>query len=189
MTISSPVERPPIIDGNVARFKLLLGDIRDVFTKQDNAPISSVELVKALVAIEGRPWSAAANPFNPMVLARILARMQIKPRLVGRGAARVRGYKRAQFTGAIKRYRPPKNGPKGADAPVAASSTGAGRLSDLRIRQHAEWYSERGYWHYSPAAIAAGALDAELRAILRREVGPELVEVEFARVIKIVRRQ
>jgi hypothetical protein len=55
------VERPPIIDGNVARFKLLLGDIRDVFTKQDNAPISSVELVKALAAIEGRPWSAAAN--------------------------------------------------------------------------------------------------------------------------------
>jgi hypothetical protein len=52
MNISSPVERPPMIDGSVARFKLLLGDIRDVFTKQDNAPISSAELVKALVAIE-----------------------------------------------------------------------------------------------------------------------------------------
>jgi uncharacterized protein DUF3631 len=152
---SSPVERPPIIDGNVARFKLLLGDIRDVFTKQDNAPISSVELVKALAAIEGRLWSAAANPFNPMELARILARMQIKPGLVGRGAARVRGYKRAQFTRAIKRYRPPKNGPKGADA-------GRGQL-------HRRWRGQR--------------------AILRREVGPELVEVEFARVIKIVRRQ
>jgi hypothetical protein len=59
-------------------------------------------------------------------------------------------------------------------------------LSDRRIQEHAEWYSGRAYWHYSPAAIAAGALDAELRAILSREVGPERVEVEFARVTKVI---
>jgi hypothetical protein len=39
----------------------------------------------------------------------------------------------------------------------------------------------------SPAAIAAGVLDAELREILRREVGSERAEVEFARV-KAARR-
>jgi Protein of unknown function (DUF3631) len=188
MNISSPVERPPIIDGNVARFKLLLGDIRDVFAKRDNAPILSVELVKALIAIEGRPWSADANPLTPMRLALMLHRMQIRPRPMG--LLRRMGYRRAQFTNAIKRYRPPKNGPGGADAPVAASANGTGQgLSDRRIAEHADWYSERAYWHYSPAAIAAGALDAELRGILRREVGPEGAEVEFVRVIKMVRRE
>jgi hypothetical protein len=82
-----------------------------------------------------------------------------------------------------------KNDPKGADAPVMASTNGAERsLSALRVQQHAKWYSDRAYRHYSPAALAAGALDAELREILRREVGPELVEVEFSRVIQMVRR-
>jgi hypothetical protein len=37
------------------------------------------------------------------------------------------------------------------------------------------------------AALAAGELDAELRAILRREVGPERVEAELARVLRIWR--
>jgi hypothetical protein len=101
-------------------------------------------------------------------------------------------------TKAIKRSPPPKNGPGGADAPaapkgadappvapVAVSPNGTERgLSDLRIRQLAEWYAEASYRDYSPAAIAAGVLDAELRAILRREVGPEGAEVEFVRVTK-----
>jgi hypothetical protein len=174
-----------MVDGNVARFKLLLGDIRDVFTKQDSAPISSAELVKALVAIEGRPWGKTSNPLTQIRLARLLARMQIRPGCIGPEATRVRGYKRTQFTGAFKRYLPPC-----VDAPVMASANGTGRgLSDRRIQEHADWYSDRAYWHYSPAAIAAGVLDAELRAILCGEVGPERVEVEFARVIKIVRRQ
>jgi hypothetical protein len=90
-------------------------------------------------------------------------------------------------TKAIKRSPPPKNGPGGADAPpvapVAVSPNGTERgLSDLRIRQLAEWYAEASYRDYSPAAIAVGALDAELRAILRREVGSEGAEVEFVRV-------
>jgi hypothetical protein len=69
-------------------------------------------------------------------------------------------------------------------SPAAASATDLERgLSDLRIRQLADWYEDRGYRHYSPAALAAGALDAELRAILAREVDPERVEVEFARVV------
>ena len=42
------------------------------------------------------------------------------------------------------------------------------------------------YWHYSKNALDAGALDAELRAILRKEVFPEHVEIEFERVMKVV---
>ena len=40
------------------------------------------------------------------------------------------------------------------------------------------------YWHYNKNALDAGALDAELRAILRKEVFPEHVEIEFERVMK-----
>jgi hypothetical protein len=41
--------------------------------------------------------------------------------------------------------------------------------------------------HHSPNALAAGALDAELRAILQKEV-PERVESEFQAIMKLVRR-
>jgi len=41
------------------------------------------------------------------------------------------------------------------------------------------------YWHYNKNALDAGALDAELRAILRKEVFPEHVEIEFERVMKV----
>jgi hypothetical protein len=95
----------------------------------------------------------------------------------------------------VKSYRRAKKNSKrvGVSATaIAPVVTDAGDdkqgLSDLRIRQLAEWYTDGGYWHYSPAGIAAGALDAELRAILHREL-PDRVEVEFARVRRIVRRE
>ena len=61
-------------------------------------------------------------------------------------------------------------------------------LSSRRVQEHARWYSDAAYWSYSPNALAAGALDAELRAILRKEVFPEHVEIEFERVMKAVPR-
>jgi hypothetical protein len=86
----------------VARLKLLLNDIRDVFARRRNAPIPSAELVKALVAIEGRPWSSAANPLTQRKLAKMLARMRIRPGRVG--AACLGGYRRAQFKAANKKF-------------------------------------------------------------------------------------
>ena len=59
-------------------------------------------------------------------------------------------------------------------------------LSSRRVQEHARWYSDAAYWSYSPNALAAGALDAELRAILRKEVSLEHVEIEFERVMKAV---
>ena len=59
-------------------------------------------------------------------------------------------------------------------------------LSIHRIWQHADWYSDQAYWHHSKNALDAGVLDAELRAILRKEVLPEHVEIEFERVMKVV---
>jgi len=46
---------------DASRLKLLLADIRDVFIKKGGvergAEISSADMVKALVAIDGRPWA------------------------------------------------------------------------------------------------------------------------------------
>jgi hypothetical protein len=81
--------------------------------------------------------------------------------------------------------------PEGARTSVQnAANTGNGGepgLSSRRIQELATWCSDRAYWHYSPNALAAGALDAELREILRKEVLPEHVEIEFKRVMKEVR--
>jgi len=101
-----------------------------------------------------------------------------------------------------KRRRLAKSGVQ-ADAPIMAVESGApdasiaspaveaeqAPLPLIRVRQLAEWYSDRAYWHYSPAALAAGELDAELQAVLRREVGPDRAEVEFARVLRMAHRE
>jgi hypothetical protein len=91
-----------------------------------------------------------------------------------------------------------------ADLPIQNPS-----LDSRRVRELAEWYAgqadkrsnvppspaiygqtpRRVYGvHHSPNALAAGALDAELRAILQREA-PELVEIEFERIMRLVRRE
>jgi hypothetical protein len=68
--------------------------------------------------------------------------------------------------------------------PDPANDRGERGLSSRRVQEHARWYSDAAYWSYSPNALAAGALDAELRAILRKEVSLEHVEIEFERVMK-----
>ena len=71
--------------------------------------------------------------------------------------------------------------------PDPANDRGERGLSSRRVQEHARWYSDAAYWSYSPNALAAGALDAELRAILRKEVSLEHVEIEFERVTKAAR--
>jgi hypothetical protein len=59
-------------------------------------------------------------------------------------------------------------------------------LSSRRVRELTEWRSEQAYWNYTPTEIAAGKLDAALRAVLAKEVPAECVETEFGRVMKLV---
>src|SRR5262249_31633123 len=102
---------------------------------------------------------------------------------VGPKNARVRGYKVWQFAEAFERYLPPE----GVCTPVhQAANMGNGverGLSDRRIHELANWYRDQEYWRFSPNALAAGALDAELRAILHKEISREFVEIEFKRVL------
>jgi Protein of unknown function (DUF3631) len=71
-----------------SRLELLLGDIRDTFT---GAEMPSADLVKALVAIEGRPWAEFGKSQRPLTqtrLARLLKPLGIAPGNVGpEGAA------------------------------------------------------------------------------------------------------
>jgi hypothetical protein len=159
---------------DASRLKLLLADIRDVFIKEGaverGAEISSADLVKALVAIEGRPWAEMGKngkrgkPLTQFKLAHMLKPLAIASGHIGS----VRGYKLWQFEEAFLRHLPSERGLI---------------LSSRRVQELAEWCSHQAYWHYSKNALDAGALAADLRAILRKEVPPWHVEIEFERVL------
>src|SRR5262245_32513532 len=160
---------------DASRLALLLADIRDVFIKEGaverGAEISSAALVKALVAIEGRPWAETGKngkrgkPLTLMKLAQMLKPLAIAPDHLDSGTS-VRGYKLWQFEEAFLRHLPSERG-----------------LSSRRVQELAEWCSHQAYWHYSKNALDAGALAADLRAILRKELPPWHVEIEFERVL------
>jgi len=203
-------EEMPILPPDVSRLALLLADIRDVFAKEGEAPeIASADLVKALVALEGRPWAEMGKSGKPLTqnrLARMLKPLGIGPDKIGPEDKRLNGYKRERFKDAFARYLPPEEASKpdsrterdemgtserfqsGQPEPPVTASTNGGEqsLSSRRVQELADWYSDQAYWHYSPNALAAGELDAALRANLRKEVFPEHVEIEFERVMKAV---
>src|SRR5262245_17717383 len=153
---------------DTARLELLLADIRDVFAKTGGAEISSADLVKELIALEGQPWGERGrNGKRGKPLTQVKLAHMLKPLAIVSGQLDVvRGYKLWQFEEAFSRYLPPERS-----------------LSSRRVQDLAEWYSHRAYWHYSKNALDAGALDAELRAILREEVSPWHVEIEAERVV------
>src|SRR5262245_40632284 len=96
-----------------ARLKLLLADIRDAFAKTGGAEISSADLVKELIAIEGRPGAERGKngkrgkPLTQFKLAHMLKPLAIASGHIGPEAC-VRGYKFWQFEEAFSRYLPPE---------------------------------------------------------------------------------
>ena len=188
---------------DAARLELLLGDIRGIFKEAVELP--SADLVSRLVVIEGRPWAEMGKSGKPLTqnrLARMLKPLGIAPDRIGPEDKRLNGYKRERFKDAFARYLPPEEASKpdsrterdemgtserfqsGQPEPPVTASTNGGEqsLSSRRVQELAAWYVDQAYWHYSPNALAAGELDAALRVILRKEVLPEHVEIEFARV-------
>jgi hypothetical protein len=129
-----------------AKLRLLLGDIRDAFAKEGEAPvanmfaekvaveIASADMVKALIAIEGRPWAERGKngkrgkPLTPMKLAQMLKPLAIAPDHLSSGTS-VRGYKLWQFEEAFLRHLPSERG-----------------LSSRRVQELAEWCSHQAYW-------------------------------------------
>jgi Protein of unknown function (DUF3631) len=128
---------------DASRLELLLGDIQDAFAKKGEAPvanmfaekvdveIASADLVKALVAIEGRPWAEMGKSGKPLTqakFARMLKPLGISPGNIGEEKARVRGYKLTQFEEAFSRYLPPEGDSKCTGA-QNAPNTGTSDIS------------------------------------------------------------
>ena len=125
-----------------ARIELLLADIRDAFAKEGEAPVAnmfaekvdveivSADLVKALVAIEGRSWAEMGKSGKPLTqnkLARMLKPLDIRPGKVGPKNARLNGYKLSQFKDAFDRYL----GSEGVSQPDNRTERDEIRTSDI----------------------------------------------------------
>src|SRR5262245_51186735 len=125
---------------------------------------AGLDIIAAVWAERGKNGKRG-KPLTPMKLAQMLKPLAIAPDHLGSGTS-VRGYKLWQLEEAFSRYLPPEQG-----------------LSSRRVQELAEWCSHQAYWHYSKNALDAGALDADLREILRKEVPPWHVEIELERVL------
>ena len=72
-------------------------------------------------------------------------------------------------------------------APQPTNGSTEPGLSQRRIRELADWYSDQGHQRYCEDKLDTAELDADLRLILREEVAfPEHVEIEFERVMQAV---
>jgi putative DNA primase/helicase len=108
----------------------LLADIRDYFAEREVDRVFSADLVKALVALEGRPWAEwgrAEKPMTPHALARQLKKFEtgddtsIAPGSIRIGGDTSKGYLLSQFDDAFRRYLPQERGIEGAEIPFKPS--------------------------------------------------------------------
>ena len=108
---------------DAGQLELLLGDIRDIIGAKTE--MSSADLVKSLVAIEGHTWAEMGKGRKPLTqnrLARMLKPLGIAPDNVGPEDARVRGYRMEWFKEAFDRYlEPVPEAPPTKTAPQGAS--------------------------------------------------------------------
>jgi Protein of unknown function (DUF3631) len=99
-----------VVAGDEAsRLEILLGDIRDIFKEEGKAEISSADLVKTLIAIEGHSWGELGKSRKPLTqnrLARMLKPLSITPQHLGQD--RARGYVFDHFMDAFARYSAPE---------------------------------------------------------------------------------
>jgi hypothetical protein len=104
-------------DASSSLLEVLLTDIRDVFTEKKKDQMSSVDLVQALVDLEGHPWAEMGKSRKPLTqtrLARLLkgpgfciAPERITERITVAGQdteMRLRGYVLAHFEEVFSRY-------------------------------------------------------------------------------------
>lgn len=83
----------------------LLADIRHAFDRLQRERVSSVDLVRALVALEDAPWGETPQ-IDTRALARMLRPFDVRPRLVRVGETVLRGYIQADFADPFGRYLP-----------------------------------------------------------------------------------
>jgi putative DNA primase/helicase len=84
---------------------VLLNEIDKIFAGSGEARLPTVQLVASLNIIPDRPWSGPANAMSPHRLARILRPLGIKSKSIRLADGTTpKGYERAAFADALKRY-------------------------------------------------------------------------------------
>jgi hypothetical protein len=87
---------------------MLLADIRDIFDRIEDDPVSVADLVDALVEMEDRPWPEFSHgkPITKVKLSRMLKRFSIVSAVKREGKTVFRGYAKNAFNDAFARYTP-----------------------------------------------------------------------------------
>lgn len=87
---------------------MLLEDIRQIFEDDGSDKLFSENLVKALHALEERPWSEwgqhQRKPMSKTHLAGLLRPFDIRPTTVDIASTKAKGYHKADFADAWERY-------------------------------------------------------------------------------------
>jgi hypothetical protein len=92
-----------------SRLEILLGDIQTISKGEREMP--SADLVKALIAIEGRPWAEMGKARKPLTqngLARMLKPLKIRSEDIWIDSRSLKGYVFRHFEEAFARYLPPE---------------------------------------------------------------------------------
>ncbi len=86
----------------------LLADLRDLFATGPADKLATGGILHYLTTLEDRPWGdyAQGAPLTPRQLARLLDGFNIKVRQIREGSATRKGYVRADFADAFRRYLP-----------------------------------------------------------------------------------
>ncbi len=117
----------------------LLADLRDLFATTTADRLATAAIIRHLTALEDRPWAddAQSDPLTPRHLATLLEEFRIKAKQIRQGADTRKGYIRADFTDAFRRYLPP-------DPEHPKHRNGAAELAIQRERRRPGAVSGRG---------------------------------------------
>jgi hypothetical protein len=98
----------------------LLSDLRDVFTDDD--VLATESIVGRLLRLDESPWAdIKGKELNDRELAKLLRPYGMRPIVVRIGTATPRGYRRADFVDAWRRYLLPLPPYRGATSATAAT--------------------------------------------------------------------
>jgi uncharacterized protein DUF3631 len=97
-----------VVEADQAAPVQLLADLHDLFVTGAADKLATAAIMRYLTTLELRPWTeyAQGKPLTPRHLAKLLDGFNIKARQIREGSATRKGYVRADFTDAFRRYLP-----------------------------------------------------------------------------------
>ena len=98
-----------VVEADTAAPVRLLANLRDLFATTTADRLATAAILRHLSALEDRPWAgdAQGDSLTPRHLATLLEGFGIKAKQIRQGADTRKGYLRADFTDAFRRYLPP----------------------------------------------------------------------------------